>query len=154
MAPPADTPHVTDTADPAPQIVHGTCVAVDDRAVLIQGPSGTGKSALALQMMGMGAGLVADDRTRLRRSGEALIADAPPAIRGQIEARGVGILRAPSLGPSPLVLVVDLGEDEPERLPYPRTTRLLGIELPQLRKTAGPHFPAALMIYLRGGPLE
>ena len=51
-------------------IVHASCVARDGRAVLIRGASGSGKSGLALQLMALGAGLVADDRTRLWREGD------------------------------------------------------------------------------------
>ena len=68
-------------------------------------------------MMAFGAGLVADDRTLLRRDGDRIIADSPPAIRGRIEARRVGILNARAVGPVPLVLAVDLGQAETDRLP-------------------------------------
>ena len=52
-------------------ILHATCVAVDGRGLLILGPSGSGKSALALQLIALGAQLVADDRTRVSRRGAA-----------------------------------------------------------------------------------
>ena len=76
--------------------MHATCVAVGPHAALIRGASGRGKSGLALQLLAMGAVLVSDDRTRLWRAGDALMADAPDTIRGRIEARGVGILRVPA----------------------------------------------------------
>ncbi|MFQ5437976.1 MAG: HPr kinase/phosphorylase, partial [Paracoccaceae bacterium] len=47
-------------------IVHAGAVAFDRRAVLILGPSGSGKSSLALELMSRGASLVSDDRTILR----------------------------------------------------------------------------------------
>ena len=37
------------------QTVHGSCAALDGRAILILGPSGSGKSALALALMSLGA---------------------------------------------------------------------------------------------------
>ena len=38
--------------------IHATTVAIDGRGVMIRGGSGQGKSALALQMIAMGAELV------------------------------------------------------------------------------------------------
>ena len=71
------------------------------------GPSGAGKSALALQLLALGAELVADDRTDIIRQGDHLIADVPQAIAGMIEARGMGILeRCDPCGPSPAGLNV------------------------------------------------
>lgn len=88
--------------------------------LLILGASGAGKSGLALEMMARGAVLVADDRTVLRREAGGLVADAPDSLRGLIEARGVGILRARAHGPVTLALAVDLARAEPERLPPDR----------------------------------
>ena len=68
-------------------------------ALLILGASGRGKSALALGLMAAGATLVADDRTHLHaRRRRQLVASAPAAIAGLIEARGIGILKAEALG--------------------------------------------------------
>ncbi|HGG65172.1 MAG TPA: serine kinase, partial [Rhodobacteraceae bacterium] len=72
-----------------PLVVHASSVAVDGKAVLVVGPSGSGKSALCLQLMALGATLVADDRTELISSESGLIARAPETIDGMIEARGV-----------------------------------------------------------------
>ena len=41
-------------------LLHASCVAVAGRAVLITGPSGSGKSSLALTLLAHGAALVAD----------------------------------------------------------------------------------------------
>ncbi|WP_237267543.1 HPr kinase/phosphorylase [Sulfitobacter alexandrii] len=120
-----------------------------DLGVLIIGPSGAGKSALALQLVALGASLVADDRTRLSRQDGTVMADVPETIAGLIEARGVGILRLPPAGPTPLALVVDLGQTERERIPPPRSHDVLGLELPCLYRVEGPHFAAAILLYLR-----
>lgn len=136
------------------ETIHATTVAVDGRAVLIRGASGSGKSGLALQLLAMGAGLVADDRTRVWRDGSTIWTDAPDTIRGQIEARGVGLLRLPATGPSKAVLVVNMDEVETARLPERRTARLLGVDLPALNKTESVHFPAAVALYLRGECLD
>ena len=74
--------------------LHASCVALNGRGLLIIGPSGSGKSALALQLMASGAKLVSDDRTDVTRSNDRLIACSPAVLSGMIEARGVGILHA------------------------------------------------------------
>ena len=53
----------------------------------VVGASGSGKSALALQMMAMGAMLIGDDQVRIKKAGEGLSLGQPPNIAGQIEAR-------------------------------------------------------------------
>lgn len=131
-------------------IVHASCVAIDGRAVLITGQSGAGKSSLALQLIAMGAGLVADDRTVLVRKGDALLADVPPAIAGLIEAREVGILRLAQAGPTPVALCVDLDCTETARLPQLHQSETLDITLPCLHKSDSPHFAAAVLLYLKG----
>ena len=132
-------------------IVHGTCVAVAGRAVLIIGASGSGKSALALKMMGYGADLVADDRTVLTRVDDVVIASAPPTIAGLIEARGVGLLRSEVSGPHPVVLLVDMDRVEGDRLPQPHWREMLDLRLQTLHKVETDHFPAALVQYLKCG---
>jgi HPr kinase/phosphorylase len=135
-------------SDPT-ETVHASCVALDARAILILGPSGSGKSALALTLMAYGAGVVADDRTVLQRRGASLIADAPPTIRGRIEARGIGILSAEPVGPARVVLAIDLGMAETERLPPDRDKSFLGIAVPCLHNPGMQHVPAAILQYLK-----
>lgn len=131
--------------------VHGTCVAVDGRAVLLRGPSGSGKSDLALRLIERGGRLVADDRTILERHGERLIARCPEAIAGRIEIRGVGICPAPSLDRAELVAVCDLVEPgEITRLPEPASCRYLGITIPLLRLAP---FEASAVAKVRFGVL-
>ncbi len=133
------------------QTLHASCVAVDGRGVLIIGPSGAGKSALALRLISLGAMLVADDQTAITAENGALIARCPAALAGLIEARGVGILRAPSLPETPVVLVVDLGTPEPDRLPPQRSVTILGLARDLVLGSPSDHFPAAVLCYLRHG---
>nr|WP_170530256.1 HPr kinase/phosphatase C-terminal domain-containing protein [Ruegeria arenilitoris] len=134
--------------------VHATCVAVAGRGALISGPSGVGKSALALQMMGFGADLVADDRVNLTLSGDRVLADAVPQIRGLIEARGVGLLRATACGPVPLDWIVDLDQVESQRLPEPRQVLVLGHPVPLLHAAGVPNLASALVQLMKMGRVD
>lgn len=132
-------------------ILHASCVAVGGRAVLITGASGAGKSSLSLRLIALGAQLISDDRTLVVPQGARLVARCPaPALRGLIEARGVGILRADSLDEAALALVVDLDQTEDQRLPPHRSLMILGHPLPLVLNVPNDHFPSALMLYLRG----
>jgi HPr kinase/phosphorylase len=153
--PAAETAAMAGEGRRAPLILHASCVAFGGHAVLILGASGRGKSGLALQLMGFGAELVADDRTCLWRQdgagGPQVMADAPETLRGLIEARGVGILKAAAAGPVPVNLVVDLDQIETSRLPPLRRFALLDVDMPLVHMVDTPAFPAAILQYLRQG---
>jgi HPr kinase/phosphorylase len=117
-------------------LVHGTCVAIGAKGVLIRGRSGAGKSDLALRLIDAGAKLVADDQVRLRPSGVAPVATAPDSIRGLIEARGVGIVAVPTRASTRLRLIVDLvGPRSVPRLPEPRRVTIAGADVPTIALT-------------------
>ena len=132
------------------QIFHASCVAWQGHGALILGQSGAGKSALALQLMAFGADLVSDDRTELMAEADVLTARAPATIQGLIEARGVGLMRVPFVPKAEIALVIDLDQPEPNRLPPQREITLLGISRPLVLAVPQPHFPAAILCYLRG----
>lgn len=138
---------------PPSETIHASCVAKDERAVVILGASGTGKSSLALQLMGLGAHLVSDDRTCLSLNQGHVVAYAPASIKGQIEARFIGILAAPVTAQARVQCVVDLDQTESQRLPEWHVTTLLGQELPLIRGADTPHFASALYLYLTGARL-
>ena len=138
----------------ATHILHASCVDLNGHGVLILGASGSGKSALSLELMALGARLVADDRTEVRADGDDVYATCPASIRGMIEARGVGLLRAETTAASKIALVIDLDVPETERLPEQHTITIDDVALPLLRKIAAPHFPAAILQYLRAGRIE
>lgn len=132
-------------------VLHATSVVLNGRGLLICGASGSGKSGLALDLMSRGAQLVSDDRTVVTRRGEAARLTAPEAIRGMIEARGLGLLNAVPAAHAELAAILDLDLAETERLPQLRKRSLLGLEFPLLHKSASAYFPASLVQYLRGG---
>ncbi len=130
---------------------HASCVAYDGRAVLIMGKSGSGKSALALALMGMGCALVADDRSCLTKQGNDLIASCAPTLTGMIEARGIGILTAEPVPQAQVVLAVDLDQLETARMPQRRIITVLGCDLPLIWRVEHAHFGAAILQILKSG---
>lgn len=144
-------PEPANGAEPSAAMLHGTTVAFDNAGALIVGPSGSGKSSLALQLLAFGAALVSDDQTSITRRGDVLFASAPPAIAGRIEARGVGLLAVDAVHAVPLRLVIDMDTVEKDRLPPLRHCRILGVRLALVHRVDAAHFPAAILQYLRGG---
>ena len=135
----------------ASAIIHASTVSIGGQGALIVGPSGSGKSSLALQLMSLGAKLVADDRTKVASANQQIMATVVPTISGKIEARGVGILKVEAAGPTPVRLVIDLSQFETARLPEPHEYDLLGVTLPCLYGAPSPHFAAAILLYLGNG---
>jgi HPr kinase/phosphorylase len=138
------------------QTIHASAVLVGARAVLIRGPSGSGKSRLALDLIEAGrtgsllfARLVADDRVHLETANGRLLARGPAALAGLIEVRGVGLMRVGHELSAVVGLVVDLGAADAQRLPDAggRKTDVDGIELPRLAVATGVQaLPAALAL--------
>ncbi len=151
-------PRLTGPAGPATLTdmgsVHATCVAVDGVGVMLRGPSGSGKSDLALRLIDGGAQLVSDDQVRLSKgAGDdagRLIARAPAAIVGLLEVRGIGLLPVPCVASVPVALVVDLKPGgEIDRMPEPASCAYLGIPLPLIALDPfRPSAPAALRLAL------
>jgi HPr kinase/phosphorylase len=128
--------------------IHASCVLVGRSAVLIRGPSGSGKSRLARALIDAapGARLVSDDRVHLFAANGRLLAAAPDAIKGRIEIRGLGI-RAVDYEPLALVtLVIDLAADDAARMPEEsaRNVEFLGVKLSRLPVVAEAALPGVL----------
>ncbi|WP_259781699.1 HPr kinase/phosphorylase [Aestuariispira ectoiniformans] len=113
--------------------MHATTVAIDGRGILLLGPSGSGKSDLALRLIDDGARLVADDRTVLVAEDGEVIASPPVNIAGKMELRGFGVVPMPFEKSAPVVLVVKLApREEIPRLPDPMTIEVQGKVLPMV----------------------
>jgi len=112
------------------ETIHASCVAIDGRAVLITGASGSGKSDLTLRLLDRGFTLVSDDQTIVKKVGTRLTASAPPTIRGKLEIRGVGIVEMSQVDDQPVALVVEL-TSEIQRLPDDSRERpIMGVPVP------------------------
>src|SRR6266849_7712388 len=108
-------------SDPGKASVHASAVLVGDRAVLIRGPSGSGKSRLAFDLILAGragviqaAALVGDDRVTLEAQQNRLVVRPASALAGLIEIRGLGIRRCDSASEAIVGLVVDLCAEDAE----------------------------------------
>ncbi|MCW5702339.1 MAG: HPr kinase/phosphatase C-terminal domain-containing protein, partial [Bradyrhizobium sp.] len=121
--------------------VHASAVLVGERAVLIRGPSGSGKSRLAFDLILAGrsgqvppAILVGDDRVRFDTSAGKLIVRPARELAGLIEIRGLGIRRIEHVEEAVVGLVVDLAADDADRLPATEalTIGIEGVELPRI----------------------
>ena len=117
-------------------LAHASCIAIDGNAILLRGPSGSGKSDLALRLIDDGAALVADDQVlleaaRLETGEVCLMASAPAALSGLMEVRGIGIVRCAAAVSAAVRLVIDLDAAATiKRMPDPATCTLLGVDLP------------------------
>lgn len=134
--------------------IHASAVLIGAKAVLIRGPSGSGKSSLAFDLIQAAAQgalpfarLVADDRVFVEAHGGRLIIRPAPALAGLIEIRGLGIRTIPHEKVAVIGLIVDLAASDAARLPgqQAESTEISGIRLPRLAVAAGcPALPAVL----------
>ncbi len=119
------------------QTNHGTVVDVAGVGVVLRGPSGSGKSDLALRLIDRGATLVADDQYLTRPSRRGLVAYAPEALYGLLEVRGLGILSIPAIKTTIIGLVVDLvSADDVARLPEIEFSVIAGEKIHALKSNA------------------
>lgn len=121
--------------------VHASAVKVGTLAVLIRGPSGSGKSRLAFDLIMAGragvvesAVLVGDDRVHLATVGHEIEVRPAPRLAGLIEVRGLGIRHCDFVEHATVGLVVDLDAAEAERLPATESlkTSISGVEIPRI----------------------
>lgn len=121
--------------------IHATAIAIGEAGILLRGASGSGKSSLALALIGLAgrsgrfARLVADDRVALMAAGGRLLARPVAPLEGVVERRGLGLTPEPFTGAVVVRLLVDLIGEEPARMPEPEelVDSLAGLDLPRLR---------------------
>jgi serine kinase of HPr protein (carbohydrate metabolism regulator) len=125
-------------------LTQASAVAIDGRALILEGPPGSGKSSLMLSLIDRGATLIGDDGVTLARDGDRILASPPPNIAGLLEIRGVGLVTMPTAADVPVALILSLvGEGHAERLPGMLVTRdLFGLAIPVLPFAHGTIAPA------------
>ncbi len=131
--------------------LHATTVSYADKALVIAGPSGAGKSSLALRMISLGAALITDDVTQLSMNPNGVYAHAPSSAQPLIEVRGLGLLNAPIVTGERLHTILDLGQDEVDRLPSRRHITIFDRDVTVLHRPATPNVAEAMIHYLKYG---
>lgn len=144
--------------------IHASSVLIGDVAVLIRGPSGSGKSRLAFALMLAGrAGqlpatkLVGDDRILLETRGNRIFVRPVPELAGLIEVYGLGIRKTDYVPEAMAGLIVDLNADDAVRMPdaLALSTRLSGIEVPRIpAKNGDSALPMIAAFFLTGDALS
>lgn len=120
--------------NPAPHRATGVALGGPGafRALLIEGPPGSGKSSLALALIDRGAMLVGDDGVLIEPRGGRLWALPPPRIAGLLEVRNVGIVTLAAVA-APVSLVVRLDREAPRYVEAAETSELAGVRVPLIR---------------------
>lgn len=137
-----------------PASIHASAVLVGDRGILIRGPSGSGKSRLAFDLILAGragqipaATLIGDDRVRLTAANGRLVVHGVPELAGMIEIRGLGIRTVSHAAEAAVAVVIDLDAADAERLPPSQAlkTRVSELEIPRIPVGRGyPPLPLVL----------
>ncbi len=125
--------------------LHGVLVDIMGVGVMLMGPSGVGKSEVALELVARGHRLVADDIVEVRkRPPDAVYGSPSDIIRHHMEIRGMGIINVRDLFGVTAVrqrkkidLVVELvhwaSDEEYERLGVDDSYEsMLGVDLPKI----------------------
>ena len=82
------------------------------------------------------------------------VAGQPARGHGLIEARGLGLIVTDPAPPTVVRAILDLGAEETDRLPPLRRITIFTHSVTLLRKSSQTAFPAALILYLRGGIID
>ena len=143
----------------AREVLHGVLLDILGLGVLIAGESGIGKSECALDLVGRGHRLVADDTVEVKARGESvLIGSCPELTRHYVEIRGLGLVNVTDLfgvaatrSSKRIELVVQLERWEMGR-DYDRlgltveTQEILGVAVPLIRMPVAPGRNVAMLV--------
>lgn len=139
------------TTELAPGLRHGSCVAFGGAGILILGRSGAGKSSLALELIALGAKLVADDQVELYAEDTGFCARAPAVLQGLLEARKVGVLQVDFTERATVRLVIDLDQEEQDRLPPRRVIKYGAQEVDLILGGNTPNLAISAKLYVTAG---
>ncbi|MBM3752028.1 MAG: HPr(Ser) kinase/phosphatase [Acidimicrobiia bacterium] len=143
----------------AREILHGVLLDILGLGVLITGESGIGKSECALDLVGRGHRLVADDTVEVKVRGESvLIGTCPEMTRGYVEIRGLGLVNVTDLfgvsatrSSKRIELIVQLERWETGR-EYDRlgltldTQAVMGVTIPMVKMPVAPGRNVAMLV--------
>ena len=145
----------------ADSTIHASAVLAGPKAVLIRGPSGSGKSLLAWNLINAAsqgllpfARLVGDDRLQVVGQSGRLLVRPAQALAGFIEIHGLGIRRLPFEAVGVVGWVVDLAAADAARLPAAKaaTASIAGTTVPRLAVAAGMTALPMVLAALRTSP--
>ncbi len=111
---------------------HATSIVLEENGIMILGKPGSGKSDLALRLIDNGATLVSDDLTICKKIGENIFLFSTEEIRGLLEVREIGIITVPYVEKVRLKMITELTNNDNERLPKPKSVKILGVKIPKL----------------------
>lgn len=101
------------------KLYHGCLLEIYGVGVLIQGPSGIGKTEIMVELIKKGHFFVADDSVDIARIGSSLIAKPSPITKDFFEVRGLGILNSKKtfgynqcIDETTLEVIIDLTNDK------------------------------------------
>ena len=128
------------------ETIHGTALVFGTTGLLIRGPSASGKSLLARDLLSQAkalsihGSLISDDRVKLSVKGGRLIGEAMPQTAGLIEIRNRGIAETRFQKSAIIRLIVDFAPPpDLERMPEEAElqTEIMGLTLPRQMLPAG-----------------
>lgn len=143
------------------KIMHGVFMEVMGIGVLLTGPSGIGKSELALELISRGHRLIADDAPEFRRSApDTIRGHCPSLLKDFLEVRGLGILNIRAMfGDTSIVktkrlrLIVHIDTLTDETLwqvdrigTSQRKQNILGVDIPEVQIPVAPGRNVAVII--------
>jgi serine kinase of HPr protein (carbohydrate metabolism regulator) len=137
----------------AESTIHASAVLAGPKAVLIRGPSGSGKSLLAWNLIDAAAQgllpfarLVGDDRVQVMGQSNRLLVRPAQALSGLIEIYGLGIRRLPFEALAVVGWVVDLAASDAARLPTAEATTASIAEVNVTRLAVAPGMAVLPMV--------